>query len=41
MIHAKSMLAILACQVLLMGAVEAYHANQAGPASEGLDFLPW
>ena len=40
LIHAKSILAILACQVLLMGAVKTYHANQAGPASAGLDLLP-
>ena len=39
LIHAKSIPAILACQVLLMGAVEAYRANQAGPSSEGLDLL--
>ena len=40
LIHAKSILAILACQVLVMGAVESYRANQAGPASGYLDLPP-
>ena len=39
LIHAKCILPILAWHVLLMGAVEAYRANQAGPASEDLDLL--
>ena len=38
--HAKSILVVLACQVLLTGAVQAYHANQAVPASEGLKLRP-
>ena len=38
--HTKSILAVLACQVLLTGVVQAYHANQAGPASEGLKLRP-
>ena len=40
MMHAKSILAILTCQVLVMGAVESDRANQAGLASEHLDLLP-
>ena len=35
--RAKSILAILACQVLLMSAVEACCDGQAGPAGEDLD----
>ena len=30
---------MLSCQVLLMGVLEAYRANQAGPACEDLDLL--
>jgi light-harvesting complex II chlorophyll a/b binding protein 2 len=39
LVHAQSLLAILACQVVLMGAAESYHTGSAPEGLEGLDNL--
>jgi light-harvesting complex II chlorophyll a/b binding protein 2 len=39
LVHAQSIIATLACQVILMGGAEAYRANGEGPGVEGLDKL--
>jgi light-harvesting complex II chlorophyll a/b binding protein 2 len=39
LVHAQSIIATLAVQVILMGGAEAYRANGEGPGVEGLDKL--
>jgi hypothetical protein len=39
LVHAQSGVAIVVCQVILMGGAEAYRSNGAGPLGEGLDLI--